>query len=503
MRIYLINPKNPDNFWTMQSSVKAVGCKTLMPNAALATLVALTPKDADVEYTYCDENVSSLDLGAKCDLVAVTGYTLHSKRIREISDAFRNRDVAVALGGAFATLNPKTAKELADHLFIGEAEYTWAQFLRDWAYGQPRPLYEQNTHVDIRDSPSPDWSLINGSDYLNFSVQTNRGCPHNCDFCDAVRLVGRKVRTKTIDQVMTEIDNAHAAGAEAIFFSEDNFFARPAFTKELLTEIVRWNTSVPSPLSFYAQSTLTIAEDEEILQLLADARFSGIFLGVESIHKECLDEVNKGHIFRSNAGELLLRLSTYGIVAFLGLIVGFDHDDESTFDQIEEFLIDTATPLAFISFLNAPADTPLYRRMKEQGRLSEDFDGLWHFSTNIIPARMPLYELISRNRRLLRRLYDPKEFEQRILNWLSNVKYFTPLYRDSKTSYSKLFKLFDIMKFCLFQEPAPVRRLFFRTLRRTWRINPRLVRKAVILMMYYWNFFDYFVKDTSWQNMEQ
>ena len=501
MRIYLINPKNRDSFWTMQSSVDAVGCKTLMPNCALATLVALTPKDLDVEYVYCDENVSRLDLDTDCDLAAVTGYTLHSERIREISDAFRERGIAVALGGAFATLDPERARSVADHLFIGEAEFTWPRFLRDWAQGRPLSSYEQQTHVDIKQSPAPDWSLIDGEDYLNFSVQTNRGCPNNCDFCDALRLVGRKVRTKTIEQIMIEIENAHAAGAEAIFFSEDNFFAKHSFTKELLTEIIRWNTSISSPLSFYAQATLSIAEDQEILQLLADARFSGIFLGVESTRKECLDEVNKGHMFRPNAKELILSLSSYGIVPFLGLIVGFDHDDESTFDEIADFLADTASPVASISFLNAPKDTALYRRMKEQGRLREDFDGLWHFSTNIVPASMPVRDFVARNRDLLQKLYGPEEFEKRIVNWLSNVRYFTPLYKNSKTNYSKLFKFFYIMKFCLVHEPAPVRKLFFRMLRRTWQINPRLVKKAVIVMMYYWNFFD-FMRDPSWEELE-
>jgi radical SAM superfamily enzyme YgiQ (UPF0313 family) len=501
MRIYLINPRNADNFWTMQSSVGAVGCKTLMPNCALATLVALTPKDVDVEYVYCDENVSSLDLNTPCDLAAVTGYTLHSTRIREISAAFRDRGVPVALGGPFATLSPEKAGKLADHLFIGEAERTWAQFLRDWAAGRALPLYEQKSHVDIAESPPPDWSLINGADYVNFSVQTNRGCPNNCDFCDAVRLVGRKVRTKAIDQVMVELNNAHEAGAEAIFFSEDNFFAKHSFTKALLTEIVRWNTSISSPLSFYAQSTLTIAEDEEILQLLADARFSGIFLGVESTRKECLDEVNKGHIARANARELLLRLSSYGIVPFLGMIVGFDHDDESTFDEIEEFLDETASPLALISFLNAPENTPLHKRLKQEGRLREDFDGLWHSSTNIIPLGMPLRELVVRNRELMRRLYQPEKFERRITNWLSNVSYFTGRYKNSKTDYSKLFKLVYILRFCLLHEPREVRKLFFRVLRGTWRINPRLMKRAVIIMMYYWNFFE-FVNDTAWREVE-
>ncbi|MBW2251156.1 MAG: hypothetical protein JRF60_11150 [Deltaproteobacteria bacterium] len=88
--IYLIAPRTPDNFWSMKSTVKALRTKTLMPNSALATLIALTPEDINVEYKYCDENVSKIDLNMPCDLVAITGYTLHSGRIGEISKVRRS-----------------------------------------------------------------------------------------------------------------------------------------------------------------------------------------------------------------------------------------------------------------------------------------------------------------------------------------------------------------------------------------------------------------------------
>jgi radical SAM superfamily enzyme YgiQ (UPF0313 family) len=224
--IYLINPLNPDNFWAMQSVVRAVGAKTLMPNAALATLVSLTPKDLDIEYIYCDENTSKIDWNTKCDLAAITGYTLHSERISEICAEFRKRNIPVALGGTFATLQREHARKLADHLFIYEAELTWPKFLKEWINGKAKDIYIQKEHVEMKDSPAPDWSFIKGKEYLYFAVQTSRGCPNNCDFCDAVKLVGHKYRTKTIDQIMIEIKNAYNAGAETIFFSEDNFFVK-------------------------------------------------------------------------------------------------------------------------------------------------------------------------------------------------------------------------------------------------------------------------------------
>ncbi len=502
LRIYLVNPKNPENFWTMQSSVDAVGVKTLMPNAAFATLIALTPDEIDIEYIYCDENISNIDWGIDCDLVAVTGYTLHSERIHEICGAFKERGVPIALGGTFATLYPEKAGKISDHLFVGEGEYTWPQFLKDWIEDKAEPKYEQKTHIDMKDSPPPDWSYINGKKYLYFSVQTSRGCPNKCDFCDAIRLVGRRYRTKSIDQIMTEIQNAYDAGAETVFFSEDNFFVNKAFTKELLNEIIKWNTSRSRPLSFSAQATLKIGDDEEILKLLADARFSVIFLGVESIRKECLEEVNKGHLFKYNPKDVVSRISSFGILPFIGLIVGFDNDDAATFDELEQFLNDTGSPIASISVLNAPENTVLYNRMKEQGRLNEDFSGVWHFSTNIIPRDISLDELINRHRQLFKKIYEPANFEQRTIDWLSNVKYSTHLYENSKMGFSKFMKFFYIMRYYIFHEPKHVRQLFFRILRDTWKINPRLIKKAVTIMSQYCHYYD-FANNASWLNVEE
>ena len=496
-RIYFINPLNPDNFWTMQSSVDAVGAKAMMPNNTLATLKALTPKELNIEYMYCDENISKIDFDMDCDLVALTGYTMHSQRIKEISAEFKKRNVPIALGGAFATLYPEEGKRAADHLFIKEGEYTWPRFLRDWINNRAEAVYEQKTLIDMSDSPPPDWSFIKGKDYLYFTVQTSRGCPNNCDFCDAIRLVGRGYRTKTIGQIMTEINNARIAGAETIFFSEDNFFVNKSFTKQLLAGIIKWNTSLKAPVSFSAQATIMIGSDEEILKMLADARFSVIFLGVESIKKECLNEVNKGHLLKYDPFQSVRRLSQHGILPFVGLIVGFDNDNAETFPGLEDFLNKTATPFASISILNAPEQTRLYERMKSRGRIDENFKGLWHFSTNIVPVSMSIEELLSKHRNLFQKLYEPENFEQRALDWLSNIKYFSPLYKSSRMSLSKSLKLFKIMWFYMLHEPRHVRALFFRLLKKSWKINPRLFKKAVTILAQYCHYYDY-SHNASW-----
>ena len=131
----------------------------------------------------------------------------------KLCSAFRERGIPVALGGTYATLQHDRCAGLADHHFIGEAEHTWPRFLRDWIAGAAETVYEQGSFIDLEDSPAPDWSLIEPKDYLSISVQTSRGCPNRCDFCDAIQYMGRKYRVKPVSQVLEEIKAAHALGA--------------------------------------------------------------------------------------------------------------------------------------------------------------------------------------------------------------------------------------------------------------------------------------------------
>ncbi len=501
IHILLVNPRNPENFWTMQSTVRAVGAKSLMPNSALATLMALTPPEVPVKYSYCDENLGPVDRSLRCDLAAVTGYALHADRIRDICADFRARGIPVALGGVFATLYPGEAKMIADHVFTGEAEYNWPKFLRDWHRDVPEALYEQPEHVDLNDSPPPEWSHIRSGDYLYFTVQTSRGCPNNCDFCDAIRIVGRRYRTKSIPRIMQEVQNAYDAGAETVFFSEDNFFVNRAFTVELLNELIRWNRSVRAPLSFSCQATVKVGEDEEILRLMADAKFSVVFLGVETVRPECLKEVNKGHLAKVDPYRSVMNISAHGILPFVGLIVGFDHDDGDTFAELDRYIEDTATPFASITVLCAPEHTVLYERMKKQGRISGDFDGKWHFSTNIVPRQLTMVELLSGHRALFRDIYTVDRFEKRALRWLENIRYFPEHYGKSKMRFSKMLKFFNIIIYYTFRERRQVRSFFFRFLRESWKINPRHFKKAITIMSQYCHHHN-FAESASWQGID-
>jgi radical SAM superfamily enzyme YgiQ (UPF0313 family) len=491
-RIHLVAPKQANNFWSLQGAVELLGSKTLMPNSALATLMALTPADVNIEYVLTNENISPLDWDLPADLVAITGTTCHGARIKELCLGFRQRGLPIALGGPYASLNSEECRDLADHLFIGEAEYTWPKFLHDWTSGQGAPCYRQDGQVDLMTSPAPDWSLVRAADYMVMNVQTSRGCPHQCDFCDVIRFIGRKFRTKSVDQILTEVKNVHAAGGRTVFFSDDNFVGNKEFTKALLTRVYEWNSIQERPLSFSTQMTVDVADDEELLQLMAQNRLSVAFIGVETVRAESLKEVHKSHNLKRDNRDRLRVISKYGIVPFVGLVVGFDHDDQAIFDEIYQFVEDTNCPVVSLSLLNAPKGTPLFERLEQQGRLvGEDWAGEWHADTNIIPKNMTREELVEGHRALFQRIYDPIPFDRRLKAWLMGVEYISPLYKNKKTDLRQFLSLFKLLRHVLFQADAPVRSLFLRNIYWTLRHKPKLMRRTISILAHFRHYYEF------------
>lgn len=491
-RICLVAPKTSENFWSLQGLADLFGAKTLMPNAALATLIALTPKDVNVEYVLCDENVAPIDFNIRCDLAAITGATLHAERIRELCAKYKERGIPVALGGTFATINADQCGQMADHLFVGEAEHTWPQFLQEWSKGEACSVYVQKEHIDLKDSPAPDWSLINVRNYVNIPIQSSRGCPNRCDFCDVLQFMGQKVRTKPIDHVLREIKNAQAIGGETLFISDDNFLGNKKFTVDLLDAIIAWNVTQTKPLSFSTQIGVQVADDEDLLKKFADARFSVLFIGVETVRKESLAEVKKSQNMNKDIRQRVKNISRYGIVPFIGLIVGFDHDDPLVFDELFDFLDETSSPIAGVSLLNAPKNTPLYKRLQKENRLvGEDFSGEWQLATNIIPKNMSTEDLLDNYWRLFQRIYDPVSFERRLWNWLEQVEYFTKVYTVKKNGLYQLRNLRRMLSHFIFHQDKVVRSLFFGNLIRTMKLNAKLLKKAFTMWAQFSHFHNF------------
>ncbi|HSL51391.1 MAG TPA: radical SAM protein [Candidatus Deferrimicrobiaceae bacterium] len=381
-------------------------------------MAGLTPPPHEV--VLCDENVEHVDFDTDADVVGLTGYVIHKRRVLELADAFRRRGKLVVAGGPFATLCPEELRDRVDVLFVGEAEYTWPRFLRDHAAGRAQAEYRQDDKPSMLDSPRPRFDLLKVDRYRSMTIQFARGCPFNCEFCDIIVMYGRRPRTKSVAQVLAEVEAIHRLGVPNIFVVDDNFIGNKKEAKELLRALAEWQEARGYPVEFMTEVSLNVAQDDELLALMKRAHFATIFVGIESPRKASLAETNKSQNMREDIVASVHRIQAAGIEVMAGMIVGFDNDDPSIFEEQFQFIQQARIPISMTGMLNAVPKTPLHARLKATGRLIAESVGDQFVFTNIVPAGMSRRELYEGYRTLLRRLYGYRNYRRRAMALILN-----------------------------------------------------------------------------------
>ena len=416
LKIYLIAPKNPESFWTFDRVLSSLRKRCVFPNLALPTVAGLTPPPHEV--VLCDENVESIDFNTDADIVGVTGFVVHKQRVLEISEIFRRRGKLVAAGGPFATLCPEELRGKVDVLFVGEAEYTWPRFLHDYEVGVWRAEYRQDDKPSMLDSPLPRFDLLKVGRYRSMAIQFARGCPYNCEFCDIIVMYGRRPRTKSVAQVLAEVEAIHRLGASNVFVVDDNFIGNKKEAKALLAALADWQRARGYPIEFMTEVSLNVAQDDELLGLMKQAHFITVFVGIESPRAASLTESNKTQNMREDPVAAVHRIQAAGIEVMAGMIVGFDHDDPSIFEEQFRFIQRARIPISMTGMLNAVPKTPLHERLKAAGRLIAESVGDQFVFTNIVPGGMSRLELYEGYRLLLRRLYSYRAYRRRAMAFI-------------------------------------------------------------------------------------
>ncbi len=411
MKIVLVAPRNPESFWTFDRILPTLGKRCLYPNLSLPTVAGLTPPEHEVFLI--DENVEAIDFDIDADIVGITGYIVHRKRILEIAAEFRRRGKFVVAGGPFASLCPEELREHVDVVFVDEAEYTWPRFLADYAAGEWQAEYRQVEKPSLEDSPTPRFDLLSVDRYRSMTMQFARGCPYNCEFCDIIVMYGRRPRTKTVAQVLAEIEAIHALGVGNIFVVDDNFIGDKRRAKHLLVAIADWQRRHDYAIEMMTEVTINVAQDAELLRLMREANFSTVFVGIESPRAASLAETHKTQNLREGLLQSVHRIQAAGIEVMAGMIVGFDHDDPSIFAEQLRFLEDARIPVSMTGMLNAVPKTPLHARLKQAGRLVAEVVGDQFVFTNIVPAGMSRRELYLGYKRLLEETYGYDAFRRR------------------------------------------------------------------------------------------
>jgi radical SAM superfamily enzyme YgiQ (UPF0313 family) len=424
--IVLINPAFEVSFWGMEHAMPLFGKKANLPVACLPLLAALTPSSHRV--TLIDENVEPLDFDrlAKADLVGMTGMIVQRHRMREILVELKRRGIFVAVGGPWITVREDYFGDLADVIFVGEAEETWPRFLQEWQQGRHVRRYEQTERTDMSTVPTPRFDLVKMRNYMFGSVQFSRGCPYQCEFCDIIVTFGRRPRLKTSAQVIAELEALRTQGVFIAFVVDDNLIGNKKAVKLLLRDLITWQQVQGYPMRFFTEASLDLAEDAELMALMIEANFGAVFIGIESPNEASLIETKKLQNVRK--GRTILdrvhAIQAAGLEVWSGMILGFDNDDASIFNAQRDFLGKARVTHAMIGMLTAIPKTPLHARLAREGRL--DLDDQSSFGTNVIPLRMSRQALRDGYVQELVELYEPEAFFDRVDDLYLNQR--TPFY---------------------------------------------------------------------------
>lgn len=422
MKALLIYPQFPDTYWSFKHALKFVGKRAAQPPLGLMTVAALLPPHWQKRLV--DANVERLgdrDLDW-ADVVLLSGMHIQRDALLEIVKRCHARGLRTVVGGPIAS--SVSADELkADHVVVGEAEGLIAELASDLEMGTAKPLYQCAERPEMNTSPLPDLSLIKMRRYSTMTVQYSRGCPFNCEFCDIIEIYGRRPRTKSVSQVIAELDQLRAAGwREAVFIVDDNFIGNKARAKELCAALAEWRNQYKTNFDFTTEASLNLADDPELMQMMKDAGFTSVFLGIETPDESGLIASNKLQNTRRSLLESVATIQSYGMQVMGGFILGFDTDGEDIFDRMVEFIQKSGIPIAMVGLLQAMPGTQLFRRLRREGRIvSSGLGDNTGDKLNFLP-RMDAARLLEGYRSVLKQIYSCEAYYERVKLYLSRTQ---------------------------------------------------------------------------------
>jgi len=422
LKTLLIYPQFPDTFWSFKHALKFIHKKAAFPPLGLLTLGAMLPRNWNLRLI--DMNVTAVterDL-EWADIAFISGMSVQRRSAREIIARLREAGVRTVAGGPLFTSEYEEFDEV-DHFVLNEAELTLPPFLADLEQGSARRIYTTTEFCDIRETPAPFWELVDTRRYASMSIQFSRGCPFDCEFCNVTALFGHKPRIKRSDQVIAELNALYGLGWKGqIFFVDDNFIGNKGYLKKhLLPALIEWRKGKRG-IHFNTEASVNLADDMELMEMMVEAGFDTVFIGIETPDEGSLAECNKKQNKNRDLVDTVKRIQRAGLQVQGGFIVGFDNDTQSIFQRQIDFIQKSGIVTAMVGLLQAPAGTRLYDRLKQEGRLlgymsGDNLDGTTNFIT-----RMDLDTLREGYRKIMLHIYSRKHYYQRVRTFLREYK---------------------------------------------------------------------------------
>jgi radical SAM superfamily enzyme YgiQ (UPF0313 family) len=473
MKVLLVYPNYPDTFWSFKHVMKFVRRKAAHAPLGLLTVASMLPKEWEKKLV--DMNVSRLKEFHLdwADMVFVSGMLVQAESAKEVIKLCNSKGKTVVAGGPMFTAQHEQFKGV-DHFVLNEAEVTLPMFLADLEKGEAKKIYTSMERPDITKTPIPMWSLLNMKDYVAMSLQYSRGCPYNCEFCDIIILNGRVPRTKTVEQVLAEMDALYEAGWKSgLFIVDDNFIGNKTKVKELLPAIARWQKERNYPFKLFTEASINLCDDEELMRLMSKANFYKVFLGLETPNNDSLKECGKMQNVGKDLVEAVKKIHQHGMQVMGGFIVGFDSDTEDVFERQFRFIQQIGVTTAMIGVLIALPQTRLWHRLKEEGRLLGNATGNNTIDYVNFKPSMGKKELIEGYRKLLASVYKPKHYFKRVSRFLETYK---PTVR-SRASKAEIYAFFrSVWRIGIFSKACPY---YWKLITKTFFTNFRAFPVAV------------------------
>jgi len=420
----MVYPKYPDSFWSFKHAMRFISKKASVPPLGLITIAAMLPKSW--EKRLVDLNVSPLKSIDICwaDYVFISAMSIQKESVEVVIAECLKNDTKMVAGGPLFTQEYENYPQI-DHFILNEAEITLAPFLNALASGSiPDRVYKTDQFADITDTPVPEYELLSRKDYVVMNIQVTRGCPFSCDFCEITTLLGHKVRMKKTSQILTELEALYNLNWRGpILIVDDNFIGNKHEIKtNLLPAMMQWMQNHNFPFTFETQTSINLADDDELLTRMVAAGFVSTFIGIETPDEASLQDCHKSQNENRDLLQSVKKIQKAGMSVSGGFIVGFDSDTPSVFQKQVDFIQQSGIVSAMVGILHAPKNTKLYKRLMSENRLvnassGNNTDASMNFLTKMNPK-----DLLEGYNGLISSIYSIKPYYKRVRQFLLNYE---------------------------------------------------------------------------------
>ena len=501
MNCLLIYPRFPPSFFTSSDIIQHHIAKALHYPLGLLTMAALLPEDWQLRLVDLNVNNLTEEDWEWAEVVMLSGMHIQKHGLHTLLREAKQRQKTTICGGPYASLVPEELLDIGcDYVVWGEAENSMEELFSSLDKGQTGKLIRTQERCDLKTSPIPRFELVSLNDYQALAIQTTRGCPYSCEFCEIASIYGRAVRWKSPDQVISEIERLYELGGFGhLFICDDNFIGNRNNAKAICKKIIDWNKKHSEPFAFVTQVTTDLGQDLEMIDLMTAANFSEVLIGIESIDDQVLAATNKYHNVRNPLVESITAIKENGLSIIGSFILGFDNEEAGAGKQILRFVEQTDIPTVIPNLLTAMPKTKLWERLKKEGRLlpdpiRHDIEEYIILLPNFVTSR-PIEEIIDEHSELLNTLYEPSRFFERTYRFCLAVRPTRQATAGGKEKRSVeklpkinslpfLHQLYDIKLFLLhiwtYGVVSPIRSQFWKQLFGMYKHNPSRLPKYVI-----------------------